>query len=151
MNIIEVKNNLIKLTYNEDITLSSFIKISDVTNAYIAQILYLESTRAGKVAIARLIFNCKCGIQAYDGSIPSVQSKVELLDDELFINTLDKTEPLLLGKLAQKNTDVVVSSKLLMDKPIICAEKSYQYAPLVHNIIKQNEINNKRKWWSRFC
>ena len=41
MNIIEIKNNLVKLSYNEDITLSSFIKISDVYNSYIAQILHL--------------------------------------------------------------------------------------------------------------
>ena len=43
MNIIEVKNNLVKLTYDEDISLASFIKITDLKNTYIAQILHLES------------------------------------------------------------------------------------------------------------
>lgn len=144
MNIIEVKNNLVKLNYDEDITLSSFIKISDLRNAYIAQILHLESSRTGKTAIARLIFNFKCGIQAYDGSVPSIQSEIEILDDDFFLNSLDKTEPLLIGKLAQKDTDVVVSSKLLMDKPVICAEKSYQYSLLVENLIKQNEESSRK-------
>lgn len=144
MNIIEIKNNLVKLSYNEDITLSSFIKISDVCNSYIAQILHLEASRIGKIAIARIIFNYKCGIQAYDGSIPSIQSEVELLDDDFFLNSLDKSEPLVMGKLAQKDSEVVVSSRLLMDKPIICAEKSYQYSLLLENIIKQNEENSRK-------
>lgn len=144
MNIIEIKNNLVKLSYNEDITLSSFIKISDLRNSYIAQILHLEASRIGKVAIARIIFNFKCGIQAYDGSIPSIQAEVEVLDDEFFLNTLDKSDPLLMGKLAQKDSDVVVSSRLLMDKPIICAEKSYQYSLLLENLLKQNEENSRR-------
>lgn len=144
MNIIEIKNNLVKLSYNEDITLSSFIKISDIYNSYIAQILHLEASRIGKIAIARIIFNYKCGIQAYDGSIPSIQSEVELLDDDFFLNSLDKSEPLVMGKLAQKDSEVVVSSRLLMDKPIICAEKSYQYSLLLENIIKQNEENSRK-------
>lgn len=144
MNIIEIKNNLVKLSYNEDITLSSFIKISDICNSYIAQILHLEASRIGKIAIARIIFNYKCGIQAYDGSIPSIQSEVELLDDDFFLNSLDKSEPLVMGKLAQKDSEVVVSSRLLMDKPIICAEKSYQYSLLLENIIKQNEENSRK-------
>ena len=144
MNIIEIKNNLVKLSYNEDITLSSFIKISDICNSYIAQILHLEASRIGKIAIARIIFNYKCGIQAYDGSIPSIQSEVELLDDDFFLNSLDKSEPLVMGKLAQKDSEVIVSSRLLMDKPIICAEKSYQYSLLLENIIKQNEENSRK-------
>lgn len=144
MNIIEIKNNLVKLSYDEDITLSSFIKISDLRNSYIAQILHLEASRIGKVAIARIIFNFKCGIQAYDGSIPSIQAEVEILDDDFFLTTLDKSEPLLMGKLAQKDSEVVVSSRLLMDKPIICAEKSYQYSLLLENILKQNEENSRK-------
>lgn len=144
MNIIEVKNNLVKLSYDEDIILSSFIKITDLKNSYIAQILHLEASRIGKTAIAKIIFNFKCGIQAYDGSIPSIQAEVEVLDDEFLLNTLEKNEPLFMGKLAQRNSEVVVSSKLLMDRPVICAEKSYQYSQLVKNIVKQNEENSKK-------
>ena len=144
MNIIEVKNNLVKLSYEEDIVLGAFIKISDLKGAYIAQILHLESSRIGKIAIARLIFNFKTGIQAYDGSIPSIQSDVEILNNDFIANFLDKTDPLLIGKLNQSDTEIVVSSSLLKDKPIICAEKSYQYKLLLENLINQNEINNRK-------
>ena len=144
MNIIEVKNNLVKLSYDEDINLGSFIKISDLKSAYIAQILHLESTRIGKTAIARLIFNFKTGIQAYDGSVPSIQAEIEILNNDFVANMLDKTDPLLIGKLSQSNTDIIVSANLLKDKPIICAEKSYQYKLLVENLIKQNELNNRK-------
>ncbi len=144
MNIIEVKNNLVKLSYDEDINLGSFIKISDLKSAYIAQILHLESTRIGKTAIARLIFNFKTGIQAYDGSVPSIQAEIEILNNDFVANMLDKTDPLLIGKLSQSDTDIIVSANLLKDKPIICAEKSYQYKLLIENLIKQNELNNRK-------
>ena len=144
MNIIEVKNNLVKLTYDEDISLASFIKITDLKNTYIAQILHLESSRVGKIAIARLIFNYKGTVQAYDGSIPSIQAEIEVLSDDFIVNMLDKSDPMLLGKIAQKDTNVIVSAKMLKDKPIICAEKSYQYTQLLDNIISQNELNGRK-------
>ena len=144
MNIIEVKNNLVKLTYDEDISLASFIKITDLKNTYIAQILHLESSRVGKIAIARLIFNYKGTVQAYDGSIPSIQAEIEVLNDDFIVNMLDKSDPMLLGKIAQKDTNVIVSAKMLKDKPIICAEKSYQYTQLLDNIISQNELNGRK-------
>lgn len=143
MNIIEVKNNLVKLAYDENISLASFIKINDVVNSYIAQIIHLESSRIGKIAIAKVVFNFKGGIQAYDGSAPSIQAEVEILGDDFFVNLLDKTDPLLVGKTGV-DTEVVVSSKLLKDKPIICAEKSYQYTQLIENLINQNEQNGRK-------
>ena len=145
MNIIEVKNNLVKLSYEEDIVLGAFLKISDLKNSYIAQILHLEASRIGKTAIARLIFNFKAGIiQAYDGSIPTIQSEIEILNPDFIANIFDKTNPLIVGKLNQSQTDIIVSANLLKDKPIICAEKSYQYNLLLKNITKQNEIENRK-------
>ena len=144
MNIIEVKNNLVKLSYNENIALASFIKITDLKNSYIAQISHLEASRIGKVAIARLLFNFKNGIQAYDGSIPSIQAEIELLSNDFFINFLDKNDPLLIGRITQTNTNVVVSANLLKDKPIICAEKSYQSKQLIENLINQNKTENRK-------
>ena len=113
MNIIEVKNNLVKLTYDESVSLASFIKINDVANSYIAQIIHLESSRIGKVAIAKIVFNFKGGIQAYDGSTPSIQAEVEVLGNDFFINLLDKTEPLLIGRTGV-DTEVIVSPKAII-------------------------------------
>ena len=56
MNIIEVKNNLVKLCYEDELVLSGFSKIDDTNKSYIAQILHLEATRIGKVAIAKIIY-----------------------------------------------------------------------------------------------
>lgn len=144
MNIIEIKNNLVKLAYDEKISLASFIKITDLKGSYIAQIIHLESSRVGKIAIARIIFNFKCGIQAYDGSTPSIQAEVEVLEDNFFLNTLDKTEPLMLGRVGENNYNAIISANLLKDKPIICAEKSYQYNQLLENILMQNEYAGRK-------
>lgn len=144
MNIIEVKNNLVKLSYVEDVMLSSFIKISDVAKAYIAQIIHIESTRIGKIAYARLIFNFQSTIKAYDGSIPSIQADVEILDDSFLVKYFDKKDGLLLGKTSIGGVDVIVSSDLLKDKPIICSEKTYQSNVLIENILKQNELKERK-------
>jgi len=144
MNIIEVKNNLVKLAYEEDVALSSFMKITDNENSYVAQVLHIESSRIGKTGIARLIFNYNNGIQAYDGSVPSVQADVETFDDELFLAQLDKTNPVLLGKLVKTESPVIVSGKIFEDKSVICAEKFSQSVCLLENIIKQNQKNNRQ-------
>ena len=56
MSLIEVKNNLLKFSYDEDLVLSGFVRITDSKNSYIAQVLHLEATRVGKVAIAKILF-----------------------------------------------------------------------------------------------
>ncbi|MBQ6515541.1 hypothetical protein IJI31_00005, partial [bacterium] len=72
MNILEVRNNLLKLSYEEDIRLGDFITVKDEQKTYIAQILHIEAGRIGKVALAKLLYLTDLRqIFDYDGSIPS--------------------------------------------------------------------------------
>lgn len=144
MNIIEVKNNLVKLCYEDELVLSGFIKIDDTNKSYIAQILHLEATRIGKVAIAKIIFNYNNGISAYDGSIPSLRAELQPVDTAILLETLDKTNPLNLGKLAEQKHNIIVNLDVLKDNPIICAEKFFTTKVLLNNFALQLQARKQK-------
>lgn len=144
MNIIEVKNNLVKLCYEDELVLSGFIKIDDTNTSYIAQILHLEATRIGKVAIAKIIFNYNNGISAYDGSIPSLRAELQPVDTSILLETLDKTNPLNLGKLAEQKHNIIVNLDVLKDNPIICAEKFFTTKVLLNNFALQLQARKQK-------
>ncbi len=144
MNIIEVKNNLVKLCYEDELVLSGFIKINDTNKLYIAQILHLEATRIGKVAIAKIIFNYNNGISAYDGSIPSLRAELQPVDTSVLLETLDKTNPLNLGKLAEQKHNIIVNLDVLKDNPIICAEKFFTTKVLLNNFALQLQARKQK-------
>ena len=75
MSLIEVKNNLLKFSYDEDLVLSGFVRVTDSKNSYIAQVLHLEATRVGKVAIAKILFMYNDEkITSSNVSIPSLRA-----------------------------------------------------------------------------
>ena len=59
MRIFEVKNNLVKIFYetSDNLFLSGFVMIKDSRESYIGQIMHLESSKHGNVAIAKINFN----------------------------------------------------------------------------------------------
>lgn len=144
MNIIEVKNNLVKVCYEEELPLSGLIQISDIHKSYIAQVLHLESTRVGKFAVAKIIFNFNNGIAAYDGTVPSLRAEVKLFDSANLLNTLNQDNPLILGKLAGQDLNIVVDADMFKDNPIILAEKFYTTKTLIGNLAVQLQARNKK-------
>lgn len=144
MNIIEVKNNLVKLCYENDLKLAELIKINDNNKGYVAQIIHLEATRIGKTAIAKIIFNYNNGILAYDGSIPSLRAEIKKLNTDILLKIIDKENPLNLGKLAQENENLIVNIDILKDNPIICAEKYFTTKVLLNNIAMQLQARKSK-------
>ena len=145
MNILEVRNNLLKLSYEEDIKLGEFITVKDEEKTYVAQILHVEAGRIGKVALAKLIYLTDLRkIFDYDGSIPSVRATVETTFSKLLLQNLKIKEPVLLGELAQDNNDVVVDSSFLSDKLLICSDNADNNNILVNNICRQLNGKNKK-------
>ncbi|MCR5266111.1 MAG: hypothetical protein K6E29_05900 [Cyanobacteria bacterium RUI128] len=137
MNIIEVKNNLVKLCYESDLVLSGLILIKDNLKAYIAQIIHLEATRIGKVAVAKILFNYVDKIYAYDGSVPSLRAEIKLLEPSFLLDTIDHSDPLTLGKIAGQKGNLTVDYNILKDNPIVLAEKFYVTKVLLNNLAIQ--------------
>ena len=143
MNIIEVKNNLVKLCYEEDLRLSGLIVIKDSQKTYIAQVMHLEATRIGKVAIAKILFNYSDKIYAYDGSIPSLRAEIKPIDTKFLLETLEYSEPLVLGKIAGQADNITVDFDILHDNPIILAEKFFFTKILLNNFALQLQARKK--------
>ena len=144
MNIIEVKNNLVKIGYEEDLGLSNLILIKDSTKAYIAQVIHLESTRVGKSAIAKIVFCYDGQIRAYDGTLPAVKSETRLLPTSFIHDLISPENPLTLGKLAGSNDNIIVDFDSLNDNPIILSEKFYITKYLLNNLALQIKARNKK-------
>lgn len=144
MIIIEVKNNLVKLCYEEDLTLSGFILIKDAEKNYIAQILHLEATRAGKIAVAKLLFIYNNGIFAYDGSIPSLKSEIETFSQEAFSKFFEPQNPIILGKYLNSKSNFAVDADILKESPIILSEKFYVTKALLNNLAIQLQARKEK-------
>lgn len=145
MSLLEVKNNLLKFCYSEDLILSGFVQVTDTKNSYIAQVLHLEATKVGKVAIAKIIFMYNNEeISSYNGSIPSLRAELSPIDSSILLNTLEKSAPLNLGILAQQNQKLIVDMSVLNDNPIICAEKFFATKVFLNNLAIQLQYNGKK-------
>lgn len=144
MDIIEVKNNLVKLSYEDNLSLSGLILIKDDTKNYIAQILHLESVRAGKIAVAKILFNYKDGIFAYDGSIPSLRANVENFSYNEFEKHLDISNPITLGKIPSEKSNLQVGFDFLKENPIILSEKFYVTKVLLNNLAIQLQARKEK-------
>lgn len=145
MSLIEVKNNLLKFCYEDNLVLSGFVRVTDDKNSYIAQVLHLEATRIGKVAIAKILFMLNGnGLSSYNGSIPSLRAEISPIETSILLNTLEKTTPLNIGTIAQQEEKLYVDLSVLNDNPIVCAEKFFTTKIFLNNLAIQLQVNKKK-------
>ena len=149
MQIVEVKNNLVKISYEtslENLTLSGFIVIKDSAHAFIAQIIHLESNESENFAIVKLLFNFDDNgvVSNYDGSIPDAGSIVDIAHPQELLELLPIQNPIFLGELAQQNTSLNLDLSLLEEKLLVCCEKEEDSGLLIKNLAT-HLINSGKK------
>ena len=137
MKLLEIKNNLVKLSYNDDdkIALAQFIALVDNNKSYVAQIVNLKAEVNTNYAIARLIFtfNDEGIVDNYDGSIPSIKAQLSKLNSEDILKLLPMEKPIAFGELAQQNTMLKVDQTIFEKNLTICAEKFDNICTIVKN------------------
>ena len=98
MKLLDIKNNLVKVSYSqeEQITLASFIVLTDNDKSYIAQVVNLKAEPTANYAIAKLIlvFNSDGILDNFDGSIPSLQTNAVPLDANQLLALLPIEKPI---------------------------------------------------------
>lgn len=149
MQIIEVKNNLVKIGYDtstENLTLSGFVVIKDSSHAFIAQIIHLESNSSENFAIVKLLFNFDDNgvVSNYNGSIPESKSLIDIVHPQELLELLPLQNPILFGELAQQNTLLNLDRSILEEKLLVCSEKEEDSGILIKNLAAQL-INEGKK------
>lgn len=148
MKLLEIKNNLAKLSYSadENIALAGFITLKDENKSYIGQIVNLKADVATNYAIAKLIFNVNSEgiVDNYDGTIPTIKSNPEILNSRDILSLLPIEKPVALGKLAQQNTTINVDETIFEQNLTICAEKFENVSTIVKNATSQLSRYNEK-------
>lgn len=128
MQIVEVKNNLVKVSFDavsDGLFLSGFVVIKDAAQAFIGQVINLDANASGSFAVVKLlfVFNDEGVITGYNGSIPDLNSLLDVVHPTELLEILPVQNPIVIGDLAQQNTLLKLDRSLLEENLLICSEK----------------------------
>lgn len=149
MQIVEVKNNLVKLSYNttqENLILSGFVVIKDASQSFIAQIIHLEADSKGNFAIVKLLFNFDDNgvITNYNGSIPDAKCPMDVVNSQELLELLPAQNPIVIGELAQQKTLLTLDRSLFEQTLLICSERDEDNSLLIKNFASQLSHGGKK-------
>lgn len=141
MKLLEIKNNLVKLSYTEteNPILGRFIVLASGEKSYVAQFVNLKSDTVNNFAIAKLLFTFTSDgvVDNYDGSIPNINSELSFLPAEELLHLLPLETAIKIGNLAQQedmlNLDISVFERNLT----IFADKDSHRVSFISNCIRQ--------------
>ena len=143
MKVLEIKNNLIKVSYDTEdkLVLAGFVVIEDEKSPYVAQIVSLKADNGISYAIAKLMFTFDSEgiVKNYDGSIPQLNANATKLTCEELLDILPIKTPLKLGNIAQQNFLLNVDVSMLENNTLICSDSAKNIAVLLSNFAKQLE------------
>ena len=141
MNVLEIKNNLVKISFNteDNLALSQFVIIDDENNSYVAQIMNLKSDGTDNFAIVKLLFTCNEDgvLKSYNGTIPSAKANVTKIQSNELLDIIPVENPLILGNLAQQDIPLKVDTGILESNLLICSDNLTNTVDLLENITKQ--------------
>lgn len=148
MKILEVKNNLVKISYTaqDNLILSGFVIIEDSKSPYVAQVMSLKADSGLNYAIVKLLFtfNDEGVVKNYNGTIPELTANITRLSSDELLDILPIENPLLIGKLAQQNFVLKVDYSLLEKNLLICSDKTENTDILLSNLAKQITENKDK-------
>lgn len=141
MQVLEIKNNLVKIAYdvNDNLALSSFVIIEDTNTPYVAQVVNVKADKLTNFAIVKLLFtfNEEGILKNYNGTIPSLKSTVSILPSKELLDIIPIENNLIMGELAQQNVTLNVDKTILDNNLLVCSDNVENTNILLKNIIKQ--------------
>jgi len=149
MQIVEVKNNLVKISYDtsaQTLILSGFVVIKDSVQSFIGQIIHLEANSKGNSAVVKLLFTFDDNgvISNYNGSIPDINSVLDVVQPQELLELLPLKNQIILGELAQQNTQLKLDRAFLEQNLLVCSEKSENNEILTKNLVSQLSFGGKK-------
>lgn len=141
MQLLEIKNNLAKLSYSdtENPVLGRFIVLTSEAKSYVAQFVNLKSDSANCFAIAKLLFTFTPEgiVDNYDGSIPSMNSEISFLPSDELLTLLPVETPVKIGNLAQQNDMLELDVSVFERNFVAFVQKDANKTTFVSNCVRQ--------------
>lgn len=149
MQIVEAKNNLVKISYEtsqDNLILSGFVVIKDANQSFVGQIIHLEATYQGNFAIIKLLFTFddQGMISNYNGSIPDVKCIMDTVHPQELLELLPVQNPIFIGEIAQQNVALSLDRSLFEENLLICSEKEDDNEMLVESFVSQLATGGKK-------
>ena len=141
MKLLEIKNNLVKLSYaeTENPILGRFIILGSNEKSYVAQFVNLKSDTINNYAIAKLLFTFTPDgvVDNYDGSVPNMDSELSFLAPEELLNLLPIETPVKIGNLAQQDEMLSLDISVFERNFTIFVEKDSNKKTFISNCVRQ--------------
>lgn len=141
MKLLEIKNNLVKLSYaeTENPILGRFIILGSNEKSYVAQFVNLKSDTINNYAIAKLLFTFTPDgvVDNYDGSVPNMDSELSFLAAEELLNLLPLETPVKIGNLAQQDEMLSLDISVFERNLTIFVEKDSNKKTFISNCVRQ--------------
>jgi hypothetical protein len=141
MQLLEIKNNLVKLSYTETERpiLGRFIIISGEPKSYVAQLVNLKSDSVNHFAIAKLFFTFTQDgvVDEYDGSIPKINAPVQFLQVDELLDLLPMDTPIKIGQLSQQDSLLSLDISVFEQNFTIFVEKDFHKKTFISNCVRQ--------------
>lgn len=148
MKILEIKNSLVKISYEveDNLALSGFAIIEDSNTPYVAQVVNLKAENGKNFAVLKLLFtfNTDGVLKNYNGTIPSLEATITKLPSEELLSILPMTYPIYLGLLAQQEVPFKLDSSVLESNLLICSNNVDNTSKLLSNILPQMVEEGKK-------
>lgn len=141
MELIEIRNNLIKLSYkeNERPTLGQFIALTGEDKSYVAQYVNLKADNLNNFAVAKLMFSFTSDgiVNDYDGSAPSIKSNIVQLPANELLDLLPVETPVKIGQITGTNEIFSIDISLFEHNFTVFCENDVDKATLISNCVRQ--------------
>lgn len=148
MKVLEIKNNLVKISYTtaDNLLLAGFVIIEDEQKPYVAQVLSLKADNGTNYAIVKLLFtfNEDGIVKNYDGTVPSLDASITRLSSDELLDILPVNNPIEIGELAQQQFVLKVDTSMLEKNLLVCSENKENTNILIKNFVLQLENNNDK-------
>ncbi len=148
MRILEIKNSLVKISYEveDNLALSGFAIIEDVNTPYVAQVVNLKAENGRNFAVLKLLFtfNNEGVLKPYNGTIPSLNATITKLPSEELLAVLPMDNPIYLGLLAHQNAPFKFDSSVLQSNLLICSNNVDNSSKILSNILPQMVDEGKK-------
>ena len=138
MKILEVRDGFIKFEANEDVFLSSLVRIDGQEKIYIAQVLQIKNG----IGVAKILYLFNGQLIEYDKTEPNTDSTVTTFSIET-INKINENDfPVIVGKYSDEN--IIADAKNFDKKSLFCVDNKSNKNLLIQNFAKQfNNLNKK--------